>query len=194
MKGFVLAVMVFAMAAASGCPQPALACHRCGRSASQCIYRAQAIVQPVVAYQSVNYFIGAPIRAEAAIAEALRADPAYQEFVRFKAWKDGTHGQPTPAAKPADPLPQPTPDPLPAAAEFQAVQTNCAKCHSGATPAGKITIDGVTRLSPADANRAQLAVLEGRMPKKGQLTPEARGEVLADLIFLAKPPAKELDP
>src|SRR5690606_33414123 len=53
----------------------------------------------------VNYFVGAPIRVEAIVQKALRDDPEYAEFKRFKQWQAGQANQQTVAQAPALPPP-----------------------------------------------------------------------------------------
>lgn len=62
----------------------------------------------------------------------------------------------------------------------------CAKCHSGATPKGGLTIDGQTPLECDSILDAIQAVASGSMPKGATLTPEQKGKVLDELLLLRR--------
>jgi hypothetical protein len=52
------------------------------------------------------------------------------------------------------------------------VATHCASCHSGASPAGQLSLERADRLSLADRLAAIRAVLSRRMPKGAKLDDE----------------------
>ncbi len=63
----------------------------------------------------------------------------------------------------------------------------CAKCHSGATPKGGITLDGSTELLCRQITASIRAVSTDHMPKGGPaLTPEQKGAVLEELLSLER--------
>jgi uncharacterized membrane protein len=63
----------------------------------------------------------------------------------------------------------------------------CAKCHSGATPKGGITLDGSTELLCRQITASIRAVSTDHMPKGGPaLTPEQKGALLDELLSLER--------
>jgi uncharacterized membrane protein len=63
----------------------------------------------------------------------------------------------------------------------------CAKCHSGATPKGGITLDGTTELLCRQITASIRAVSSDSMPKGGPvLTPEEKGALLEELLSLER--------
>jgi mono/diheme cytochrome c family protein len=61
------------------------------------------------------------------------------------------------------------------------VATHCATCHSGASPAGQLSLERVERLSLADRLAAIRAVLGRRMPKGAKLDDDQLRGVVQEL-------------
>jgi hypothetical protein len=152
------------------------ACQKCGLLGNKCALRQNVVVQQVVTPQvyygapQINYFVGQQVRVEAIVQQALQQDPEFAEFQRFKMWRSLAE---QPATKPAEPI---TP--------ASVLLAKCGQCHSGATPKGGITIDGVTAMSCELKLKALRAVADGKMPPKDKLAPEDAGDVLQELIRL----------
>ena len=60
----------------------------------------------------------------------------------------------------------------------------CAKCHSGATPKGGVTIDGQTPMECSQILAAIRAVADGSMPKGATLSAEQKGKILDELLSM----------
>lgn len=61
------------------------------------------------------------------------------------------------------------------------VATQCATCHSGPAPQGEVRLDRPEALDASHRLAAIRAVLAGRMPKGGTLTPDELRAILAEL-------------
>lgn len=133
---------------------PATASAQCGQ-----FFRQRVVVQhhaaAVVAVPQVSYFVGAPVRLEALVQQALRADPQYEEF---RQWK----------------LRAPQREAIKVEPTYPMLAAKCARCHSGDQPKGGVTLDG-TRPVPAEVALTSLRMLRDR---KG---PEEMASVLAGL-------------
>lgn len=174
---------------------PAMACQKCGLLGNRCAFRqvqavhVQQVVAPVV-YPQISYFVGQPIRVEAIVQQALRQDPGYAEYQKFKAWQAGQvlsaqQAQVQSAQQPADPLNKPTetiPENIPAAL----LTTKCGTCHGGDAPKKGLLLDGSAKLTCEQMARAMKRVQDGSMPPKGALTPEERGDVFQELLDLTE--------
>jgi len=116
-----------------------------------------AAVAPLVAYPTVNYFVGRPVRIEAITKKAIKDDPEYREFLEFKKWK---------AAKGAAPQKRENV----AARRQTLLQTTCGKCHGGATPSGAFAFDGTQGIS---AEKFEMIVkwASGKVKPKGATMP-----------------------
>ena len=153
----------------------AKACERCGLFNNRCAFKqVQAVVaQPIYAQPyAVNYFVGAPIRVEAIVQQALRADPQWQEFQQFKEWQ-------ALQAHPAEATPQ--------AVSASLIAAKCASCHSGPKPAKGLVLDGETAVTCEQKLAAMKAVRDGVMPppnKAAALSPEEKGDLLSELLDL----------
>lgn len=153
----------------------AKACERCGLFGNRCaLKQVQAVVaQPIYAQPyAVNYFVGAPIRVEAIVQQALRADPQWQEFQQFKQWQTLRAHEPQATSQ---------------AVASSLIAANCASCHSGAKPAKGLVLDGETAVTCEQKLAAMKAVRDGKMPppnKAAALSPEAKGDLLSELLDL----------
>jgi hypothetical protein len=132
-----------------------------------------ALVKQVVAYPQVNYFVGAPVRVESLVQKALRDDPSYAEFQRFRQWQSLQHG--------STPLERSTAD-VPASGLIAA---KCATCHSGATPKGGLLLGGGAPLDAETTLKAMRMIQDGKMPPKGGLTPDEAGGLFGELLELS---------
>ena len=138
-------------------------------ASAQCgqFFRQRVVVQhhaaAVVAVPQVSYFVGAPVRLEALVQQALRADPQYEEFRRWKLQGPQAQREPHPAREAIKVEPT-----------YPQLQAKCARCHSGDQPKGGVTLDG-TRPVPAEVALTSLRMLRDR---KG---PEEMASVLAGL-------------
>lgn len=158
------------------------ACERCGLFGNRCALRQhhiqvqQVLAAPVI-YPQVNYFVGAPIRVEAIVQQALRNDPEYAAFQQFKLWRQG---QPSALHKPADSIPEPIPASL--------LVAKCGACHGGDAPKKGLVLDGITKLSCQQALLCMQRINAGTMPPKDhpQLTPEEKGDLFQELLGLAE--------
>lgn len=73
------------------------------------------------------------------------------------------------------------------AASTSILAQKCAKCHSGATPKGGITLDGATELLCSQITASIRAVSNDSMPKGGPaLSPEEKGALLEELLSLER--------
>lgn len=134
---------------------PATASAQCGQFFQQRVVVHQQAAA-IVSVPQVSYFVGAPIRVEALVQQALRADPEYQAFQRWKL--QGPEAQRESLKVETYPL----------------LAAKCAKCHSGDQPKGGVTLDG-SKPVPADVALTSLRMLRDR---KG---PEQMEAVLAGL-------------
>lgn len=116
-----------------------------------------AAVAPLVAYPTVNYFVGRPVRIEAIAKKAIKDDPDYREFLEFKKWKaaQGTQKQNVTA---------------PAAHQQTLLRTTCGKCHGGATPAGAFSFDG-THAITSDKFEQIIKWASGKVKPTGDTMP-----------------------
>lgn len=133
--------------------------------------------QPV---QQVFYFVGAPLRAEAIVEKQKHADPEWQEFQQFKAWKKYMAEQATVSQSPLPPQPLPQ-ETEPASYIVQA----CARCHSGSTPKAGLLLDNPESIASISAETRIVAmrrVLDGSMPPQSSLSPETKGDLIQELL------------
>lgn len=178
---------LIAMVAISFLSFPADACERCGLFGNRCAFKqvqavhVQQVVAPLV-YPQVNYFVGAPIRVEAIVQQALRADPGYAEYQKFKAWQAGQSQQ---QAKPEAPMPSLPVEPQPAT-QFAMLTAKCSQCHSGDSPKKGLLLDGTAKLTCEQMAKAMKAIQSGTMPPKAKLTPEESGYIFQDLLDLVE--------
>lgn len=185
-KLFIIAITL-AASTASACP-------KCGLFGNKCVVRQQVHhVQQVVTPQvylgapSINYFVGQEIRVEAIVQQALRQDPGYAEYQKFKAWQAGQAQQQ--AAKPEAPMPNTALAEPPE--KFSFVKASCATsgCHSGDAPSKGLLLDGTGKLSSDAMRKAMKRVSNGTMPpvKSGiTLTPENKGDIFQDLLEMSE--------
>lgn len=181
-----IAVSFFATLAA-----PADACNRCGLFGNRCVHQ-KAVVQQVITPQvyygapQVSYFVGQNVRIEALVQQALRTDPDYEAFQKFRQWQAMTQdatGTAPPAGQVNNAGETPAPAPL--------LSARCAQCHSGATPKAGLIIDGQTPLTSEQAIHAMRRITAGEMPPKGALSPEEAGAAFTELLELSKPEGEE---
>lgn len=66
------------------------------------------------------------------------------------------------------------------------ISQKCASCHSGATPKGGIVFDGVTPLDCKHVTAALRAIADDSMPKGKPLSPELKGQIMAELLDLER--------
>jgi mono/diheme cytochrome c family protein len=188
-KLFIIAITL-AASTASACP-------KCGLFGNKCVVRQQSHhVQQVVTPQvylgapSINYFVGQEIRVEAIVQQALRQDPGYAEYQKFKAWQAGQalsaqQAQVQPAQQPADPLNKPT-ETIPQTIPTAMLTQKCGTCHGGDAPKKGLLLDGTAKLTCEQMARAMKRVQDGSMPPKGSLTGEERGDVFQELLDLVE--------
>lgn len=125
---------------------------------------AQKYVAPVYAavqYAPVQYLAGQDIQAEA-LAERVARLVDKRLSVRIQQLS-----QQQVAPKPATMLSQ-----------------HCAKCHSGATPKGGLTFDGLTPVPPELALAALRSIRDEVMPKDHKVPPEVKGALMEELLSL----------
>lgn len=163
----------------------ASACDRCGLFGNRCAFKqVQAVVhQPIYAQPyAVNYFVGAPIRVEALVTQALRSDPDYAEFQKFRQWKSTATGD---VVAPSQPL---------TGAPALLIKTKCASCHTGDDAAGGLILDGSVAISDATYRRfSRMYMLGEKVPKKMQpllsSLKDAEGSaILAELLKMEPVP------
>lgn len=121
------------------------------------------IVQQVV-YPSVNYFVGQPIRVQAIVKKEMQSDPDWAEFQEFKRWK-ALKSNPQAVTEPAKPK--------------GILQTTCAKCHSGATPAGAFAFDGTHAITPEKFQKI-VTWASGKVKPPGEKMPGVMAKLIAD--------------
>lgn len=185
-------VLLLAVAVLLLCASSADACQKCGLFGNKCAFRqVQAVhVQQVVTPQvylgapSINYFVGQEVRVEAIVQQALRQDPGYAEYQKFRAWQAG-QAQQQAAAPPVqpDPLNKPT-ETIPQNIPTSLLVAKCSQCHGGDAPKAGLLIDGTAKLTCEQMARAMKRVQDGSMPPKGTLTGEERGDVFQELLDL----------
>lgn len=171
------------------------ACDRCGFRSSHCVYkRAQLVVHPDV---KINYFVGAPIRIEALIAEALRNDPEYQELQKLKALKQRKWYETPENQVPHEdgwedyvrPLGSIRPDGE--LVPHLLLKEKCASCHSGAKPKGGLFLDGEAPIPAGNLwaieDRMASDDPNYRMPPRGGLTEADRCQILIESTRLSRP-------
>ena len=153
-----------------------------------------AVVAPVIA-APVLYQAGYAIEQEA-IAEkaALRALARFQAVqappqvpTRMKIIDDHSSGHydfRTGKFTPADSYSGPAPLPPPPVDRGNVVAEKCGKCHSGASPKGGVTIDGVTPMPCESVLESLRQIKDDKMPRGGQLTPEEKGLLMEALLGL----------
>lgn len=155
-----------------------------------CVVHQQAVVaQQYVAPAQVLYFVGAPLRVQSLVEHAQRTDPAYAEFLEFKALKAGKHVQQhsNQQAMTAEGESMPPPNP-----ESQSlVQQHCAKCHGTATPEAGYFIDGQPGMRATDVLAALRAISNDKMPKDHKLTREQKNLLLKELLTLEQTQTQE---
>jgi mono/diheme cytochrome c family protein len=165
---------------------PAFAGHPCYVQRQAFVAHHQAYVAPV----AINYFVGQPIRAEAIVEKALRDDPDYEAFQRFKQWKQIENGRPaadaTQGATLDANLPE-TPD-----SSVPILYQHCGGCHSGAAPKAGLLLDGSAYIDCKTLVKCIDEIEAGTMPKakpnqaKPVLTAEQQDAVIAALSRLVK--------
>lgn len=178
-----------AMAIISIFPPPSAdACTRCGLR--KCAFVKQAVVvHPQVYYGApqISYFVGQEVRVEALVQQALRTDPDYEAFQKFRQWQamteQGLAGTAPPAGQVNNAGETPAPAPL--------LSAKCASCHGGATPKAGLIIDGTAPLTAEQAIYAMRKIASGEMPPKGALSPDEAGAAFSELLELSKPEGDE---
>jgi hypothetical protein len=200
-----LAVGVFTVAFAIGAPAHGAPIRL--KSCATCAVRAPVLapyVAPYVAPQ-VSYFVGAPLRMQAAENYTMEHAPEWAEFQAFKQFRAGyaaaqsqQQQSPTEPELPPRLTPAPTEGapPTPAAASPWAAQiptlvARCASCHSDANPdfsgaaAGGLYLDGTADILAPESWRHREgimgAIVAGHMPKNGTLTDAEFGQILLEL-------------
>lgn len=189
---------LIAMVAISFLSLPADACERCGLFGNRCAFRqVQAVhVQQIVTPQvylgapSINYFVGQEVRVEAIVQQALRQDPGYAEYQKFKAWQAGQvlsaqQAQVQPAQQPTDPLNKPA-ETIPQNIPTALLTQKCGTCHGGDAPKKGLLLDGTAKLTCEQMAKAMKAIQSGTMPPKSKLTPEESGDIFQDLLDLVE--------
>lgn len=153
------------------CAIPYAGCNGCwdqtayaGGCYSQAISYAQplyvkAYAAPVVSY----YYVGGSIRAAAVVEAEKRADPDYQDFLDFKAWKAGQQTRAPESPVPDGALPQ----------RQSLIESRCVRCHNPNSPNGPGGgYDFSGPLTAADLKAIKEILPTGKMPKVG--SPEAK--------------------
>lgn len=134
----------------------------------------------VVAYPTVNYFVGQPVRVQALVRKEMQADPDYKEFLEFKRWKAGQKGEPQQLKNQETPKTK------------GLLETTCAKCHGGPTPSGAFAFDGTHAIS-AEAFQKIVSWASGRVKPPGEKMPgvmqqlieqKKTAQLLAELVDL----------
>lgn len=189
---FVLAVAGFLLLAL--CATPAGACPKCGLFGNKCVVRQQVIAQQLVTPQiylgapNISYFVGQEVRVEAIVQKALREDPGYAEYQKFKAWQMGRVPNTetiSPSISGNSPLNKPT-ETIPQTIPTSLLTTKCGTCHGGDAPKKGLLLDGTAKLNCEQVLKAMRAIQSGKMPPKVKLTGEEAGEVFHELLDLAE--------
>lgn len=111
----------------------------------------------VVAVPQVSYFVGAPVRVESLIQQALQADPEYQAFRRWRLQgPQATQDQQAPQREAIKVEANP----------FPLLHAKCARCHSGDSPRGGVTLDGSQPISPEVALKSLRFLRDRRGPEQ----------------------------
>jgi hypothetical protein len=170
---------------------PAFAARPCYVVRQQVVAHHQAYVAPV----AINYFVGQPIRAEAIVEKALRNDPDYEAFKKFKLWRNTSDGRPA-IESPPDTA-QRTPDTSQVAADIPdnvipILYKHCGGCHSGAAPKAGLLLDGSAYIDCKTLVKCIDEISTGSMPKakpnqaKPELSDADEDAVIAALGRLVK--------
>jgi hypothetical protein len=183
--GFVARILVATLVMTSLLAAPAFAGHPCYVQRQAFVTHHQAYVAPV----AINYFVGQPIRAEAIVEKALRDDPDWELFQKFKQFKNTSNGRPAmePVTDPAE-VAQPN---LPDNA-VPILYQHCGGCHSGAAPKGGLLLDGTAYIDCKTLVACIDELEAGTMPKakagqaKPVLTAEEQDAVIAALSRLVQ--------
>jgi len=117
--------------------------------------------QAVVAYAPVQYLAGQDIQAEALAEKVARLVDKKLELRIQQLSQQQT------APKPQT-----------------AIGQHCAKCHSGATPKGGVTFDGLTAIPPNLALAALRSIKDESMPKDHKIDPAVKGQLMEELLAL----------
>lgn len=161
--------------------QKATACTSAACAPAVVHHQAAAVVAaPAIVYPpAVQYFVGAPVRLEAAAARYADA----LELAEFRSWRRSQAGPPTDNRLPPPPGVQ--------AATAGLLAAKCARCHAGADPAGRLVLDGSKRVALRDFERAASMLASRSGPGEmaatlQQLTEAEAGQLLAELLQLAR--------
>jgi hypothetical protein len=172
----------------------------------------QRIVTPVykqtIAYAPAYYRVGAQLQQRASDTYEFRQSAEYLEYLRLKGFEAGvqtvqsqpaaqaapTHAPPSAPAAEASPQnlsphgPPAPPDastPPQGADRYPTLTANCAKCHSGDEPKGKIWLDGSVPLDGPDAAAKRDAIARmlwnGHMPPKKPASDEVVGQIFNEI-------------
>lgn len=125
----------------------------------QVVQQVQKVIVPAVAVSPYIYQAGRDIEADALAAKV--AALVTQQLL-------------------AQPLTQPQTAPA------SAIAQHCAKCHSGATPKGGLTLDGVTPLLCSQITASLRQIASDEMPKDHKLPPELKGQIMSELLALER--------
>lgn len=135
--------------------------------------------QPIQQFSNISYFVGAPIRIESLVQQEVQRiqslqqqtqslqQQQYEEFLQFQAWK---------AQK------QPIQTQMVPEVQKTLVQSFCSKCHTGSTPKGEFSINGV--FTAIERDKAARKVILGEMPKGQELTPAEKGSLVKEILLL----------
>ncbi len=184
---------------------PAFAAPRCYVQRQAIVAHHQAYVAPV----AINYFVGQPIRAEAIVEKALRSDPDYEAFKRFKQWKQIENGRPAAdrSGMTADNSthnsdisggssnihPAPSDSNIPDNV-IPILYKHCGGCHSGAAPKAGLLLDGTAYIDCKTLVKCIDEISTGSMPKakpnqaKPELSDADEDAVIAALSRLVQQP------
>lgn len=150
-------------------------------------FAAPVVKQAVVAHHAavVAPVIAAPVLYQAGYAieqEAIAEKAALRALARFQAVQAPQVQQQNycPTCQPQQ-VQRPVP---PAQVAGNIVAEKCGKCHSGASPKGGVTIDGVTPMPCESVLESLRQIKDDKMPKGGQLSPEEKGLLMEALLGL----------
>jgi hypothetical protein len=165
-----LTVVLLAIAALAS---TAHATHPC--YVQKVVVQPQYVAVPIV--QNVYYQVGSALQLDAIVDARVRAQLQAMQAQ-----------QQAPATAPATHPTTPPPDTGSTANVFVA---NCSKCHTGTTPKGGLTLDGITPIPPESGfeilRRLQLPVEDKEhMPPQVDLPPADKGRVLQELLTLTR--------
>lgn len=131
------------------------------------------------------YFVGAPVRVESFVEQQKRADPEWQEFQQFKAWKAGAESAQQTQQQTQQPPPMPQPVTQPEKGRMSlTVSQACGQCHGKADPDGGFYLDGQHGIEAWRITAAIRAIGSGEMPKNRKLTSHEKNQLLQDLLSL----------